>query len=211
MELRRLDERQIIGTVGDQFVAGGFANFAALEQKCPGHALDVACRKAQKVTVEPRPEHSQDAFKVQILAELGTHKAERLIEASFGIAETRNIKQAIRSKEPSGLFFGAQMHEGKGRALGLNGAALFGKLGDSFAAERATKVPEEHQKNGPPRDQGSKGLTALRWIGAQEGSVDLVGAKHAMASRCGSFQIPRDIYGNERRSMKCSTAVSKPE
>ena len=79
IELRRDSERQIIRAVGDQFVAEGFANIAALEQKCPGHALHIACRKAQKVTVEPRTEHSRHAFQVQILAELGTHQALRLL------------------------------------------------------------------------------------------------------------------------------------
>jgi hypothetical protein len=179
-------------------VAEGFANLAAPEQECPGHALHIACRKAQKVTVEPRPEHARYAFKVQILAELGTHQAERLIEVPLRIAETRNIQQAVRSKEPCGLFFGAQMHEGELRALGLNGAALSRKLGNSFAAESAAKVPEKHEKNGPLRDQGSQSLTALRCIGTEERSVELVGAKHAMASRLWKSSITRDTYGSKR-------------
>jgi hypothetical protein len=104
------------------------------------------------------------------------------------IAETRNIQQAVPSKEPWGLFFGAQMHEGECCALGFNGAALFsGKLGDSFAAESAAKVPEKHEKNGPLRDQRSQALTALRCIGSEECSVDWAGPKHALARRLWKF------------------------
>jgi hypothetical protein len=60
------------------------------------------------------------------------------------IAETRNIQQAVPSKEPWGLFFVAQMHEGECCALGFNGAALFR---ESSATASRQKVQPKCRRN----------------------------------------------------------------
>jgi hypothetical protein len=142
-------------------VAEGLANLATLKQEGARHTLNVAGWISDEVAVKRGGEHARDALEVQVLAKLGALQAELLIQAPLGIAETRDVEEAIGFEEPIGFFFGSEMNEGQRRALGLNVPALFGNGCDGFTAKRAAKVPQENQKYRALREKIGESLAGL--------------------------------------------------
>ena len=110
-------EVEIVGPVGDQFVAEAFEDLVAANQKSAGHALDVSGRKANKVAFEPRHQHTVDAFAVEILAKRSVGEAKSVIEFAFGIGEAGKIVQFVRREEFRGALFGAKMDERQASSL----------------------------------------------------------------------------------------------
>jgi urease beta subunit len=76
-------------------VTEGPADFAALQQKSAGHALDIASGKADKVAFEPGKEHALNAFGVEILAELGVSEAEGVVKLAAGVREARQVIKLV--------------------------------------------------------------------------------------------------------------------
>jgi hypothetical protein len=123
---RRSGEGEVVGAIGDQFVTEGLANFAALQEKSAGHALDIAGGKADKVAFEPGEEHALNAFGVEILAELGVSEAEGVVKLAAGVGEARQVIKLVGREKFGGAFFRAEVHESERGALRLNLLAKFG-------------------------------------------------------------------------------------
>ena len=101
------------------------------------------------MAVEPSHHHARKAFRVERLAPVRAHQAERLIQMAFRVGDARRIIQAAKRE----IFLGLrrvvrQMHEGKLHALRFDLPTEFAQLGDRLAAKRSTKVPQKNQQNG---------------------------------------------------------------
>jgi len=138
-------EFQKIWTVRNQLVAKRILDLTVLQEKSARHALDITRRQQGKIALHPGHQHAMDALAVQVLAQLGARKPECFIEPSVGVSESRKIVQFVRAEEFGGALFGAEMHKCDARALGLNLGTETGELGDRLAAERSTKVSQEHE------------------------------------------------------------------
>lgn len=155
-------------------MAEGFANFGVLQEKDTGHAHHVAGGKPHEVPAEERAERAQNTFRIQILPKLSADQAKGLIEARVGIAETRNVEQAIGREEPFGFFFGAEMDEGELDVLSFDRFTFFGDFGDGLAAEGAAEMAEKHEEKRAIGSERSERLAVLRGVGGQQRRVDLV-------------------------------------
>jgi len=96
-------ESEVIRAVGDELVAESFANFGVLQNKDAGHAHYVAGGESHKVSAKEGAERAQNTFGIEILVNLRANQAKGLIEARVGIAETRNLEQAIGREKPFGF------------------------------------------------------------------------------------------------------------
>lgn len=119
-------EGEVVGAIGNQSVTEGLANFAALQEKSTGHALDIAGGKPDKVAFEPGEEHALNAFGVEILAELGVSEAEGVVKLAAGVREARQVIKFVGREKFGGAFFRAQVNESERGALRLNLLTKFG-------------------------------------------------------------------------------------
>lgn len=98
------------------------------------------------MTMPPRLEHPQNAFRINVLPPIGAEKPKSLVQASVGIRDARHVLQLVWRKEF--LRFGVvvgEMHEGELRSFGGDLFANVSELGDRLAAKCSTKVPQKHQ------------------------------------------------------------------
>jgi hypothetical protein len=80
-----------VRAVGDQFVAVGFDEFAAVEKKNAGHALHVTGRETDKIALQPGYEHAVDTFAIEVLAKTGASKTERIVQDTVRIGEPGEV------------------------------------------------------------------------------------------------------------------------
>ena len=92
----RRSQRHIIRPIRNQFVPKRLLNLPVIHQKRARHSLNVARRWSTEISVRPREQHPQNAFRIQILPPFPAKQSERLIQRAFRIGEPRNIQQPIR-------------------------------------------------------------------------------------------------------------------
>jgi hypothetical protein len=110
-------ELQVVGSVGNQFVAECILDLRVFEEKRTGHSLHIAGGKQRKITFEPGHQHAQDAFAVEILAQFGAGQTKDFVKLAIGVGKTRQIIQLIGSEKFAGTLFRAQVHKSDLRAL----------------------------------------------------------------------------------------------
>jgi hypothetical protein len=161
-------ELQIVGTIGNQFVAECVFDLVVLQQERAWHALYVAGGKSDKIAIEPGHQHARDAFAVQILAQFGAGQSKRFVQLAVGISKARQIVQIIGSEKFRGALFRAQVHERDLRPLLFDLRTKFRKLGDRLAAERSAKMAEKHQQQRAILRKRANGLAGLRAVRFQQ-------------------------------------------
>ena len=145
--LFRIRKRNVVWTIGHEFVAEGLHNLFAINQEYAWHALDIAVWCPDKIAASPRAEHARDALRIEVLPPFSADEAERFIEMAIGIGKTRYIFKMVRLEKFCRALFVRKMNEGKTCALCLNLTPDFFYFADRFAAKRATEVAEEHKKH----------------------------------------------------------------
>jgi hypothetical protein len=85
-------------------VAESLHNLIVAQQENAGHALHVSGWKAREVARKPSRQHAENAFRIQVLAPVGAHKAKRLIKTPFDVTKSRLVRQAVGCKETLSLF-----------------------------------------------------------------------------------------------------------
>jgi hypothetical protein len=169
---------QIVGAVGNQFVAERVFDLIALQQERAGHALYVAGGKTDKIAIEPGHQHAIDAFAVQILAQFGAAQSKRFVQLAVRISKARQIIQLIRSEKFRSALFCAQVHKRYLRALVFDFRAEFRELGDRLAAKGSAKVAKEHQEQRALPRERMNGLAGLRTVSFQQLCINSFCLKH---------------------------------
>jgi hypothetical protein len=108
---------QVVGSVGNQFVAECIFDLRVLQEKRTGHALHIAGGKQRKITFEPGHQHAENAFAVEILAQFRAGQTKDFVELAIGVGKTRQIIQLIGREKFAGTLFRAQVHKSDLRAL----------------------------------------------------------------------------------------------
>ena len=176
--LRRGCQLQIVGAVGNQFVAESVFDLIALQQERAGHALDVAGGKTDKIAIEPGHQHAIDAFAVQVLAQFGAAQPKRFVQLAVGIGKARQVIQLIRSEKLRSALFCAQVHKRDLRALVFDLRAESRELGDRLAAKGSAKVAKEHQQQRALLRERMNGLAGLGTISFQQLRINSFCLKH---------------------------------
>jgi hypothetical protein len=97
------------------------ANLALYQQKHSRHPLDIACRQARPMPLQPSLQHPHDAFRIDVLPPACSRQPEFFVQLPFGIRDARNIVEPVRRKESRGLrVISGKMDKRELRALRFN-------------------------------------------------------------------------------------------
>jgi len=177
-------ELQVVGSVGNQFVAKGIFDLCVLQEKRTGHALHITGGKQRKIAFEPRHQHAENAFAVEILAQFGAGQTKDFVQLAIGVGKTWQIIQVIGGEKFAGTLFRAQVHKGDLRALEFDLGTKFGKLGDRLATKSSAEMAEEHQQQRAVERESMNGLTGLRAIRLQQLQINAFGLRHCCFHLC---------------------------
>src|SRR5262245_11237912 len=133
-----------------------------LDQENAGHAEYIAAGPPTAMTAPPGFPVALQNPQAQEFRDAGAAEAKRPVKIACGIAETRQILQAILPRHSRCLSLWVGMHERQLRSQRLDGLTLFGQVRHGFAAENSAKVAKEnHQDRRLPRQFIDRGAVLV--------------------------------------------------
>ena len=171
-------QRQVVGAVGDEFVAEGFLDFAIFDEKDAGHLLDVPGRKKSEMTVNDGEDHAEDGFRIEKLANGNAGESEGFVETRCGVAEAGDIGKIVALHEVTGFVLRTHVHEGELRAAGGNFPTPVGQIRNHFTAEGTAEMAKKDKKDGARGTQGRQRLAVRGEKLTTKSGVDFLQEEH---------------------------------